>query len=271
MRFGKTNRFTPSGEGRRRESTSSRNSEPSDGGAFRWHAWPAQSESVSPAARGLLKGRAAGPFAADRLVVGGALGAVGGLVFEGLARAGVESILGVDPDVYGVDSWLTQPCGPSDVTREKAVVQGELAHAANPAVNVVTVQGVVQDLPLWLLAKAELIVLAGDNLEILAWGAGMGAALGKFVLQGAVHGESGSAIVRGCDLTNPASACPACAFSQRDWSAQTSRHGCDPDDLRTQGQEPTRTMPVICATAACLTLTEVLKRLAMMEGEAWGT
>lgn len=214
-----------------------------------------------------LKGLPAGASATlaqiTAVVVG--LGAVGGAVFEQLARAGVGTLFGVDPDSYGRESPLTQPVAWERVGQAKALVQGALAHAANPAARVMTAVGQAQDLPLAVLRRADAIVAAGDNLELVLWAGRMAAALGKRLVQGAVHGESMTAIVRGYDLRDADAACPGCGLGHAEYAALRSRQGCDPGTLRDLGREPTRTSPVVCALAAQLAASEAIKHLTGLD------
>ena len=230
---------------------------PKASGSFQWDA--AEPSSGSPS---LLRGWESGwQNLATRTVVMFGLGAVGGIAFELLARLGVGDLIGVDPDRYREQSRATQPMSASDAGKPKALVQGERAHAANPQVRVRTTIGLAQELPLRLLRGADLFVAAGDNLDLLVWAGVQAAALGKPLVQGAVHGETWTAIVRGFDLYEPDAACPACILGQRDWTRLHSRAGCDPGAAPMPGLEPTRTLPTICGTAGYLVAGEVLKWL----------
>lgn len=197
----------------------------------------------------------------DKCVVVMGLGAVGGVCFEQLAKLGVGRLYGFDPDRYGEDSWITQPSLVSHRGRWKAYVQGRRAAQANPWAEVATAPAFAQDVPLAVLRQADVIVIAGDNLEILVWAGEYAAGLGKVVVQGAVHGITQQAIVRGFDLSDPEAVCPTCLIADYEWSHTTSRIGCDPAALKLQGREPTQTLPYVCATAGQMTAAEVLKWL----------
>lgn len=229
---------------------------------LKWTTWP----SLPPAGSGPaqfvplkgLRGREATLAAATIILAG--LGAVGGRCLAELKRAGVGHLYAVDPDTYGPDSWLTQPIpSTGHAGLSKAVVQGQIASLANPFGLLAMAIGYAQDLPLWLLAKASALVIAGDNHELAVWAAERGAALGKPVIQGAVDGESWLAVCRGYDLADPESVCPACGLSDTQWRGLRSRMGCDPQTMRSQGLEPTRTLPNVCGIAAMMTASEVLK------------
>lgn len=201
------------------------------------------------------------------------LGAVGGPAIEQLARAGVGEIIAVDPDDYGEESFLTQPIFWREGTQPKAWVQAARAHKGNPSGIIRAAIGHAQDLPLRILRRASVLVVAGDNLELPLWACRMAAALGKPVVHAAVHGETASAIVRGYALGDPAAACARCGLGLRELAAQKSRHGCDPSTLREAGAEPTRTMPVICNVAGQLAANETLKWITgsehVLQGEEY--
>jgi hypothetical protein len=132
----------------------------------------------------------------------------------------------------------------------------------NPACRVQAAVGQAQDVLLRDLRKADVLLVAGDNLSLLLWAARAAAALGKPLVQAAVHGETGSAIVRSYDLRNADSACPMCGMSERELNDQTSRFGCDIDPSRPTHDEATRTMPPICHAAGTLAANEAIKWLA---------
>lgn len=197
----------------------------------------------------------------EKCVVVMGLGAVGGVCFEQLAKLGVGRLYGLDPDLYGEDSWITQPSLVEQCGRRKADVQGCRAARANPWAEVATAAAFAQDVPLAVLRQADVIVLAGDNLELLVWAGEYAVGLGKVVVQGAVYGAAQQAIVRGFNLADPATVCPTCLLAESDWGHMTSRLGCDPAIMRRQGIEPTQTLPHVCATAGQMTASEVIKWL----------
>jgi len=230
---------------------------------LQWRTWnPKAGTSELPA---FLKAQSARLNERTGAVFG--LGAVGGRCWLHLARLGVGCLLGVDPDCFGPESWRTQPAS-FGASEFKAWSLGEQAHQINPNIQVLTGRGFAQDVPLKWLRRADVLLVAGDNLEVVVWAGSMAAALGKPLVQGAVHGETHTALVRGYDLNDPANVCPACALGQREWATQTTRFGCDPHTAHAQGQEPTRTLPTICSTAADLTAAETLKWLERKEQHA---
>lgn len=233
---------------------------------LKWRVWPRRDDAAGPIA---LRGFAGG---AERLrsalVVVFGLGAVGGTVFSALARAGVGTLIGIDPDRYGEASFWTQPCDVNDAGAEKSRVQGERAHAAQPGCAIATATGMAQDAPYWLIRRADALVVAGDNLELLVWATRMAHAFGKRVVQGAVDPETWSAFVRSHDMRDGANACGVCMVSRSQWRSMRSRHGCDPSLMVKQGREATRALPHLCATAGALVAGEVVKLLAGREGQA---
>jgi molybdopterin/thiamine biosynthesis adenylyltransferase len=238
--------------------------------ALQWRHWqPRMSSDSGMSSPSKLRGLSADPAALRRasvLFLG--VGAVGGVALQGAARHQVGTLIVVDPDSYGIESRLTQPCLPDDTGRPKAWTQGERAHAINPAADVWAAVGFAQELPYAVVRQAQVIAAAGDNRELMVWAAQLAAGLGKPLVQGAVDGASWTAIVRGYGLTDPEAACPACGMSRAERSDLSSRYGCDPSRVRLQGRQPTRTLPVVCATAGNLALGEALKWLLGLERHA---
>ena len=200
------------------------------------------------------------------------LGAVGGEVLSSLAKLGVGRLIAVDPDHYQEGSWQTQPALPRDAGLPKAWIQGRRAHAKNPAVEVSAGIGRAQVIPLSLLREMDLLVSAGDNLDLLVWAGNLAAAFGKPLVQGAVHGPTWTALVR---CFNPAVAtapCPGCLLGSKEWQQLTVRYGCDPASSTPAQPEkkaqPTRTLPALCVTAAQLTVVESVKKLLTLDEQS---
>lgn len=229
-----------------------------------WHSWSSHPETCQEVEKWMERTPLKGHIGDSKLlrtsmaIVMG-LGAVGGPAFEQLARSGIGEIVGVDPDSYSEESFLTQPIPWSQRAGPKAPVQAARAHKANPSGVVHSVIGHAQDLPLRVLRRAAVLVCAGDNLELPLWACRVGAALGLPVVQAAVHGETASAFVRGYGLVDALAACARCGLGPGEVSAQRSRYGCDPGTLRKAGNEPTRTLPTICGLAAQFAANEALK------------
>jgi molybdopterin/thiamine biosynthesis adenylyltransferase len=230
--------------------------------SFSWHVrLPGATGAIEAAklfASVPLKGNPPGAgHLSGSLVVQAGLGAVGGECWETLARSGVAALVGVDPDDYGDESVLTQPIFWRHRGQHKARVQGDKARRINPAARVCTAVGYAEDLPLWLLRAATVLVVAGDSEDLLLWAARVGAALAKPVVQGAVHGETGTAIVRGFAFTDQTAACPRCVWGQPRQPASAA--SCDPSAARSRGGPATRTLPAITALAGQLLGSESLK------------
>lgn len=235
--------------------------------SLRWFEGASSPKLAAIAAGFELKGnRGSARSLAGKTVSLAGLGAVGGDAFCMLARGGVGTLQGFDFDRYELESWLTQPADARDAGRLKAEVQGERAFAASAGGRVLTSVGFAQDVPWWVLRKSDLLLVAGDNLEVLVWAGNMACALGIPLLQGAVHGETWTAFVRAYDFRDPNTPCPACAFGRADWLNQKSRQGCDPGTMRAQGLESTRTLPNVCRTAADLLSSEAVKSLQDIDG-----
>jgi molybdopterin/thiamine biosynthesis adenylyltransferase len=230
----------------------------------RCRRWPARADGdaadrlerlairgLTPSARKPRDGRAA--------ILG--CGAVGARALAQLVRLGIGAVLSADPDCYDEDSWITQPAVRGQAGGAKVWVQAEFAHAINPATELTAVYGFAQDLPLGLLRRCDVWLVAGDNLELPVWAGRLAAGLGKTLLQGAVHGETWSAFVRSYDLHDPAGPCPACALRASDWGNLRAIAGCEVGSARLTGTEPTRTLPFVCGTAAELLAAEAAKQL----------
>lgn len=232
---------------------------------LKWRRWGGLTHTTAmlPSLDTPLKGLPCDPaLLRERTAVVLGLGAVGGVVFSELANIGVGKLFGVDPDTYGEDSWLTQPCQVADAGRWKALVRGEAAHAANPLANVMTTIGCAQDVPLSVYRHADVLIVAGDNLELLVWAGVLAGHLGLPLVQGAVHGETATCFVRVFDRSQPDGPCPACLVGTAEWSQMKAKEGCDLKTLSLLGTEPTRTLPTVCRTTAELVATESLMWLA---------
>lgn len=199
------------------------------------------------------------------------LGAVGGEILCSLARLGVGRLIGIDPGHYREDSWHSQPALPEHAGQAKAWVQGLRARLHNPAGEVWAAIGRAQDLPPSALRKVDVLVAAGDNLELPVWAGNMAAALGKVLVQGAVHGPTWTALCRTFNLASAESSCPGCMLRSREWGLLSVRYGCDPavarEDHAAEDSDlgPTATLPAVCTTAAQMATAECLKSLLEMD------
>ena len=197
------------------------------------------------------------------------LGAVGGEILSSLAKLGLGRLMAVDPDYYEESSWQTQPALPQDTGHPKAWIQGRRAHAKNPAVELWSGIGRAQAIPLSLLRDVDLFVSAGDNLDLLVWAGNLAGALGKPLVQGAVHGPTWTAIVRCFDPAVATAPCPGCLLASREWQQLTVRYGCDPSSAELahprRKAQSTRTLPALCATASQLAVVESVKKLLTLD------
>lgn len=175
-------------------------------------------------------------------------GAVGGLAAESFGRLG-HPVIGVDPDKFEADSWRTQWCDAADAGRSKADCLGERLSRINPGPTHLTARGWIQDVPWQVLSGADVLVSTGDNLQMLLYLGRMAAALRKPLVQGAVHRETWSAIVRVWDNRGGEAACPACQVSAAEWSRLQVRQGCAERALYAAGETATRTWPFVCSIA----------------------
>jgi molybdopterin/thiamine biosynthesis adenylyltransferase len=218
--------------------------------------------------KGLTNG---GPLLSQRRVIVFGAGGVGGVAVQMLAQCGVGTIDVVDPDSFGPESFLTQRSFWTDVGRPKAVVHAERCRHINPAVRVRAFVGFAQDVLLRELRKADLFLVCGDNLALPIWAARAAVALRKIVIQGAVYGEFGNAIVRAYDLRDPSGTCPMCGLHPTELQNQYVNRGrCSLDGQRTTGAPPTRTLPTICTAAGAMAANEALKWLTGHEDALHG-
>jgi molybdopterin/thiamine biosynthesis adenylyltransferase len=116
--------------------------------------------------------------------------------------------------------------------------------------------------PLSILRRADVLIVAGDNLELLIWAGVLAGHLGLPLIQGAVHGETATCFVRVFDRSQPDGPCPGCLVGSAEWSQMKAKEGCDLKTLSLLGTEPTRTLPTVCRTTAELVATEALMWLA---------
>src|SRR5260370_27412806 len=115
-----------------------------------WRSW--KPEAAVTEALPFLKAQTA--HLHDRMVAVFGLGAVGGRCLLLLARLGVGTLLGVDPDSHGPESWRTQPAlyRSSD---PKAWALAEEAQQINPPIQVLAAPCFAHDVPLELLRPAD--------------------------------------------------------------------------------------------------------------------
>lgn len=231
---------------------------PSTTRGLRWSS-PVGGSSASSTAH--LRDDAAPTALAKKIVLVAGVGAVGGSLCQSLARLGTGLVI-VDPDSFGPDSFRTQWCDADDVGSAKAILLAERLRPINPAIQITAAEGCVQELPWQLLHRVDALVSSGDNLQMLIWLGQMAAAFGKPLVQGAVHRETDSAIVRRWNLNDADSACPACAAGVADWNRLAARQGCDFRRLHPVGTKPTRTTPFVCITAGQMAVAEVIKLLS---------
>jgi len=210
----------------------------------------------------------------ERCVIGFGAGAVGGPLFSSLAKLGVGKIVWVDPDRNGPRSHETQAAAPEDSGKLKALVQGKRAFAsALPHVEVISIAGFAQDLPLSLLRQADLFVVAGDNHALRVWAGCIAQCFGKRLVDCAVHGNLWCLFLRVYELDRTDTACPGCGLSEKEWQSLPVRHGCDPETQRVSsptravGEQATRTLPQFSLTAADIAATECLKCLLGLDAE----
>ena len=232
---------------------------------LRWQHWNQRAEDLEFARKALtefqlnsLSGKASALGQCRAIVLG--LGAVGGVAFEHLVRGGVGHVDGVDPDRYGRESFLTQS-SMNHAGQAKAMVLGAQASKVNPAVQVRTAVGQAQDLRLRDIRRADVILVAGDNLELPLWVGRTAMVLKKPMVQVAVHRETDLVIVRSYDLRNSKNTCPRCSIGAKEIQQQKSRFGCDPSTRVSTSTASTRTLSTVCAAAGSIGANEAIKFL----------
>jgi molybdopterin/thiamine biosynthesis adenylyltransferase len=228
--------------------------------AFEWlpeHTGAAS--NAAPALRGLNVDRKKLDEATILLL---GTGAVNSHVLRGAAQLGVGTILACDMDHFDANSRWTQPVGPGFEGAPKIKIQCAAAHELNPQVHIVGLQGFAQDLPRFVIQKADFVMLSGDNVELVVWTARQAIELGKVVIEAATHGDLSTALLRRYDLRDAAKVCPACTVSEDEMKTLSARIGCSIDVARAQGTIPTQTAPPLCGLAAQLALNEVISEIS---------
>jgi hypothetical protein len=196
------------------------------------------------------------------LVVG--CGSVGGNFCDKLARHGIAQLWVLDPKSYKSASLATHSILPEEVGQSKAFAVGNRCKRISPATRVFACEGFLQDVPLPVMLAVNIVVLATDNLAVVAAAGQVCRNLGKPLFQAAVYGETLTAQVKvwGGSESGP---CPACGFGPLEW-LQLSQSMHWPCDGAGDAQQPptlntptTMSTPHLCSTAADLCLNSLLR------------
>jgi molybdopterin/thiamine biosynthesis adenylyltransferase len=205
------------------------------------------------------------------LVVVVGLGGVGRACSDYLARAGVNLCL-VDDDHISKTSLLTHSgCYPDEIGLPKAESAARRAKTLHPRGEIYYSNGPLSDVPRNVLASADYVLLAGDNLSVEVEASEIALQVGRPLFQGSLLGTTLSAQVRALE-PGPGRACGLCMMGPVDL-ADLQRHtqfSCAGRPARNaEVLPPTRTLPHLPALAAGLTVNELIRH-ALGIGEPHG-
>lgn len=200
-----------------------------------------------------------------RVMVVGA-GSVGGEAAQHFARLQVQEISIVDPARLKKASLLTHGIPPAAVDKPKAPYWGRLCKAISPNTRVWAFVGHVQSLPMTAFGRADIALMATDNLaaEIEV---GQRCARQRVPLfQASVHGDTLVAQVRYWSNRDGQGSCPSCAFSDPEWghvSKETEFRCSGPDGRPVEQANVASTMSVsfLCSMAADMAMMQVLRHV----------
>ncbi len=193
------------------------------------------------------------------------LGSVGLNLAQHLARLGVRSLWLVDPKRLKPESILTHPIAAGDIGQQKTTVAARQCRAIHPTLDVRMWPAPIATLSLADVERADAVCLATDHPQPEVETGQLCLHAGKPLLQASVHGETLCAQVRCFGTVHPDGACPACGFNEEEWRALNSsvRFNCDGTPASGQPVEasPTNSTSFLCALAANLALTQLLRRV----------
>jgi molybdopterin/thiamine biosynthesis adenylyltransferase len=199
-------------------------------------------------------------LAALRVAVIGC-GSIGSRVAEFLARLAIQALWLVDSKVFKRESLLTHAIGAAEVGQPKAPAIGRRCKELSPGTRVWAFDGPVQTLPLDALADADVVVLASDNLPCEVEVGQRCLHLSRPLVQGAVHGETLTAVVRFFGAAS--GPCPRCLFGEDELAAlrNDSRFSCEPSGVAAAPQPavPTLSLNALCSLAADLVTLQLVK------------
>ena len=213
-----------------------------------------------------LKQAAPPAFAKQRIVVVG-VGSVGRRIAIHLARLGVAVLWLVDPDRYDQsENLLTQEIGPADLGNAKALSTGKACKQLSPATRVLFYDSRLQALDPVVMAEADAVFLATDNLMAEVEASRRFRPLGIPLVQASVHGETLVAQVRFLSNATAAGPCLMCGFGaaeQRMLQQETlfrcagdAPTGPAADRHEQQILAPTRSTSFLCSLAADLAVLQ---------------
>lgn len=200
------------------------------------------------------------------LVVG--LGSVGSLAALHIARQHPREMLLADPKNLKAEGLLTHSlCFPENVGKAKVDLIGSLCARISPDTRIHAFTGPAQELPLLVFERAEVVILATDNLAAEMYVSQRCLSLRKPVIQGSVHGETLVAQVRFLSHRGADSPCAICSFTRDELAAldQQVLYSCQgaantTPRARHQAQ-PTASTSFLCTLAADLVVNQLFRHL----------
>ena len=210
-----------------------------------------------------LRESAGASFARRRVVVAG-VGSVGRRMALHAGRLGVGELWLVDPDRYDDRAnLLTQEILASDLGHTKAGSTGKACKEISPATRVYVYEGKIQDLDPVVMARADVVFLATDNLAAEVEVSHLCRLLGITIVQASVHGETLVVQVRFVLNRNACGPCLICSYGPEEYRhlnrssifrCSGIRPGGGPSE-QTQVM-PTRSTSFLCSLAADFALMQ---------------
>ena len=198
------------------------------------------------------------------MVVG--CGSVGATAVLHLARLQVGEIWIVDPGRLKPESLLTHPVDPGAIGRNKADHFGRLAKAISPTTRVCVFGGPVQAVSLAALARADVVLMATDNLAAEVEVGQQCIHHRRPLVQASVHGDTLVAQVRLWLNRDGSGPCPACSFGAGEWDhvnreTTFSCGGNGAGQQRHVQTAPTMSVSFLCALSAEMAMTQLLRHV----------
>ncbi len=196
-------------------------------------------------------------------------GAIGRMVATDLARLSIGGLFLADPKSYKPQSLLTQQISPAEVGLAKAESTAKAcAELCGPETKVSYHAGKFQELDLTALLRADVVVMATDNLNVEQAVGQWATHFGKPLIHAAVHGETLVAQVSCYGNQRAETPCPCCTWGPAEWEHfhRETTFACDAgaDAQPTVAEQPTTSVASLCGLAANLanlTLLRLVLRL----------
>jgi hypothetical protein len=144
-------------------------------------------------------------------------------------------------------------------------VVGRRCQEINPTMRVHVLVGRVEDLPIDAFEHVDLVIVATDNLAAELEVSRRCRQLGRPLLRAALHGESQTVHVFTHGNVCEDSPCVGCGYVREEWEllSQQIQFPCDGSASgdRRVSEQPTRSVPSLCALAADLALNQILRQV----------